>query len=55
MKRVVFFVDKEKKEMVKKFLDQNGITWSDETRFRFDLRTGIIAFVVGFILACFLV
>ena len=55
MKRVVFLIDKEKKEMVKKFLDQNGITWSDSSRFRFDLGTGIIAFVVGFVLACWLV
>jgi len=42
MKRVVFLVDKEKKSIVEKFLNENGITFSYNDRFYFDIRTAIV-------------
>ena len=46
MKRSVFLVDSTKREEVAQLLNEKGITWSTEARFKWDWRT---AFIVLFI------
>jgi hypothetical protein len=42
MKRVVFLIDKTKKSIVEKFLNEKGITFSHNDRFYFDIRTAVV-------------
>jgi len=50
-KRTVFLVDTKKKLQVEKFLIENGITFSYDDRFHFDVRTAIATGIVVTILA----
>lgn len=50
MKRTVFLVDKSKKLQVEKYLNDNGITFSYNDRFYFDIRTAIATVIGGGIL-----
>lgn len=51
MKRVVFLIDKEKKSIVEKLLNEKGITFSYNDRFYFDVRTAVVTAIVVLILA----
>ena len=50
MKRVVFLIDKEKKSKVEKYLNDNGITFSYNDRFYFDIRTAVVTCIGAIIL-----
>jgi len=50
MKRVVFLIDKTKKELVEKLLNEKGIVFSYNDRFYFDIRTAVVTCIGTIIL-----
>ena len=54
MKRTVFLIDKTKKELVEKFLNEKGIVFSYNDRFYFDVRTAIVTCIGTIILVILL-
>jgi uncharacterized membrane protein len=54
MKRVVFLIDKEKKSIVEKFLNEKGIVFSYNNRFYFDVRTAIVTGIIVAIISILL-
>jgi len=50
MKRTVFLIDKTKKGLVEKLLNEKGIVFSYNDRFYFDVRTAVIVFPVAVLL-----
>lgn len=54
MKRTVFLIDKTKKELAEKLLNENGIVFSYNDRFHFDFRTAVVTAAVVAILTILL-